>query len=167
MITFSLVKENLLESGKRLLKVIQYGTKTADVAAAFGDDSAPLKDMIAIYANTSENGDNIIIGYLNKNQISAAGEKRIFSLKSDGSLSFAIHLKNDGTCEIGSDTDNAVRFSKLEEGFNKLRDDFNSFVNTSYNVHSHANSGAAPPSSLGTSSTANITAAKIDEIKVP
>ena len=167
MITLSIVKENVLQAGKRILKVVQYGTKSADVVSSFGDDSAPLKDMIAIYANTSENGDNIIIGYLNKNQISKPGEKRIFSLKSDGSLSFDIHLKTDGTCEIGSNVDNAVRFSKLEEGFNKLRDDFNSFVNTTYNTHTHANNGAAPPSSIGTPSTANIVGAKIEEIKVP
>ena len=166
MITLSIVKENVIQAGKRILKVVQYGTKSADVVSSFGDDSAPLKDMIAIYANTSENGDNIIIGYLNKNQISKPGEKRIFSLKSDGSLSFDIHLKTDGTCEIGSDVDNAVRFSKLEQGFNNLRDDLNNFI-LIYNTHTHANAGAAPPSGLGTSSTANIVGAKIEEIKVP
>jgi hypothetical protein len=83
------------------------------VVAPFGDDSHPLKDMVALYANTSESGDNIIIGYINKNHIAAIGEKRIYSLKEDGSLSFAIHLKNDETCEIGGAVDFAVRYNAL------------------------------------------------------
>lgn len=115
MITFSIVKENIIEAFKRVLKVEQFGAKTADVISDFGDDSSPLKDMIAIYANTSEVGDSVIIGYINENQIAQAGEKRIFSLKEDGTLSFAVHLKNDGTCEIGGAVDNAVRYQKMDD----------------------------------------------------
>ena len=92
----------------------QYGAKTADVVSSFGEDSAPLKNMVALYADTSEIGESVIIGYINKNQIAAAGEKRIFSLKEDGSMSFAIHLRNNGTAEIGGAVDNAVRYSKLD-----------------------------------------------------
>jgi hypothetical protein len=113
MISFSKVKESIIEKGSRILKVVQFGVKTADVVSPFGDDSVPLKDMTAIYANTSEVGDNIILGYINNNQLAAIGEKRIFSLKPDSSLSFAVHLKNDGTCEIGGDEDFAVRFNAL------------------------------------------------------
>lgn len=167
MITYSVIKENILKSFKRSVKVVQYGAKTADVASSFGDDASPLKGMIALYSGTSENGDNIIIGYLNENQIAKEGEKRIFSLKADGSKSFDIYLKNDETCEIGGDADNAVRFSKLEEGFNQLKSDLNSLI-ASYNLHQHtAPNGATPPTTQGVASNASITAAKIEEIKVP
>lgn len=114
MISFAKVKQWSLENGKRILKLFQFGAKTAKVAAPFGDDSNPLKDMTAILAETSENGEPVVLGYINKNQLAKEGEKRIFSLKSDGSLSSFIWLKNDETIEIGGNADNAVRFTALK-----------------------------------------------------
>ena len=63
-----------------------------------------------------------------------------------------------------------VRFSELETGFNELKDDFNNFISTVYNTHIHPGvlSGGAstsPTPSTGSSSSADISAAKIDEIK--
>ena len=169
-LTFSVVKEYLLENGIRILKVFEFGAKTANVIAPFGDDSAALKDMIAIYGSTSNVGESIIIGYINKNQIATPGEKRIFSLKEDGSLSFAIHLKNDQTCEIGGNADFAVRYNKLETAFNNLKTDMNNFI-TVFNSHVHisASPGSpnAPTLTSGAASAADITPAKIAEIKVP
>ena len=37
--------------------------------------------MVAIFAETSNNSEAVIIGYINKNQVAGPGEKRIFSLK--------------------------------------------------------------------------------------
>lgn len=108
--TIAVVKENFIKGAKRFLKIQEYGVKTADVVADFGDDSAPLKDMIAIYSKTAIAGEEIVIGYINANQIAQPGEKRIFSLMPDGSLSFDIYLRNNGTCEIGGNVDNAVRY---------------------------------------------------------
>lgn len=117
-LSFSVVKENLIEAGKRVLKVVQFGAKTASVASSFGDDSAPLKNMVAIYAETSEVGDSVIVGYLNENQIAKAGEKRIFSLNPDGSLSTCIHLKAGGLIDIGEALDNPVRYTPLQASLN-------------------------------------------------
>lgn len=167
MLTFSLVKEsNIDDKDRRELKVVQFGAKTANVVSSFGEDSHPLNDMIAIYASTSEKGDNVILGYINKNQIAAIGEKRLFSLMEDGSLSFAIHLKNDGTCEIGGANDFAVRFNELKAGFDQLKSDFNDLVQA-YNTHTNPANGSSPPPNQATPSTASIDAAKIDKIKVP
>lgn len=167
-LTFSVVKEYLLENGIRILKVFEFGAKTANVIAPFGDDSAALKDMIAIYGSTSNVGESIIIGYINKNQIATPGEKRIFSLDENGELSFAIHLRTDGTCEIGGAGDFAVRYNELETAFNQLKSDLNDLI-TSYNTHIHTDSvmglTTATPSQ-GTPSVADITPAKISEIKV-
>lgn len=113
MITFSTFKEAILQAGRRILKVEQYDVKTADQVSSFGDDSSPLPNMTAIYAKTSNISDNIIIGYINTNQISEMGEKRLFSLRNNGELSFSLHLKNDGTCEIGGDADFMVRYNAL------------------------------------------------------
>jgi len=114
MITFSKVRDFVIENGKRILKVQEYGVKTAKVASNYGDDSQPLKNMTAIYSPTAVNSEPVIIGYINTNQVAKEGEKRIFSQSLDGSLSFAIHLKTNGTCEIGGNVDNAVRFSALQ-----------------------------------------------------
>jgi len=113
MITFSKVRDFVIENGKRILKVQEYGVKTAKVASNYGDDSQPLKNMTAIYSPTAVNSEPVIIGYINTNQVAQEGEKRIFSQSLDGSLSFAIHLKTNGTCEIGGAVDNAVRYQAL------------------------------------------------------
>lgn len=113
-LSFSKVKEVLIEKGLRSLKVEQFGVKTGDVVSDFGDDSHPLKDMIALYGRTTEDGENVIIGYLNENQLAAVGEKRIFSLKADGSKSFDVWLKNDGTLEMGGNAFTTVKYEPLD-----------------------------------------------------
>lgn len=116
MISLARIIGVVVKGGSRILKVIQYGAKTADEAAPFGDDSSPLADMIAVYADTGEIGDPVIIGYLNEKQLAAPGEKRLYSLKENGDLSFYAWLKNDGTMELGGNTDNLVRFAPLNTG---------------------------------------------------
>jgi len=125
MITFSKIKSATLESGKRILKVLQFGIKTADEVSSYGDDANPLKGMTAVYSSTSEAGEQIIIGYINTNQVSKEGEKRIYSQKNDGSISFYIYLKNDGTMEFGGNTDNLVRYSPLDSSLQGQAADIN------------------------------------------
>jgi len=161
MITFSKTKENIIKAFERSIKVFQFGAKTADVIAPFGDDSAPLKDMIALYAETSNMSESVIIGYINKNQIATAGEKRIFSLKPDGTLSTSIHLRTDGTMELGGNNDNAVRFTPLSSAFANKDVDINIELSKIATAISTLGGTYVP----GTIST-NITAAKVDEVKI-
>jgi len=116
MNTFSRFTSAIIEKGRRVLKVLQYDVKTVNEAMPFGEDSIPLKDMIAIYAETSENSDSVIVGYINENQLPKVkeGEKRLYSLKPDGSLSFEIYLKGDGTIEIGGNQFSAVKYEPLD-----------------------------------------------------
>lgn len=87
------------------------------------------------------------------------GEKKIYSTSS-GSISAFINLKEDGTIEINGNTDFAVAFNDLETAFNQLKSDFN--------THTHAS-----VTSLGTptvpvpQSTADISPAKVSEVKLP
>lgn len=114
-INYSIFKSSEVKDGERIIKVDEFGLKTADESAPFGIDSQPLKNMIAIYANTSNDSDKVILGYINKHQLSKIkeGENRIFSLKEDGSLSTEIYLKNDGKIELNGKEDNAVRYLAL------------------------------------------------------
>ncbi|WP_036384089.1 hypothetical protein [Muricauda sp. MAR_2010_75] len=162
MISLAQVKSVIVENYKRIIKVVQFGPKTAMNAAPFGDDSHPLKDMVAIYGKTSERGEPVILGYLNKNQIASVGEKRIFSLTPEGDLSFAVHLKNDGTCEIGGNSDNLIRFQPLNTAIQQM----NTHVNQELTKIASAITsvgGTYTPTPLNI----DISASKIESIKAP
>lgn len=159
---FSIVKENILEKGKRILKVIEFGAKTAKVVSSFGDDSAPLKDMIAIYSKTSESGDAIIVGYINKDQISQPGEKRIFSLKPDGSLSTSIHLKGDETIEIGGSQFSSVRFEEMQIALTSQKN----LINAELAKISLAINSLAPGSYTPSEISIEIDGAKNEKVKI-
>ena len=162
MITLAKIKSVILSQGKRIAKVVQFGPKTVGVSAPFGDDSSPLKDMIAIHASTGEAGESVVIGYINKNQISQPGEKRIFSLAPDGSLSFSIHLKGDGTCEIGGAADNLVRYVPLNAGL-QAQDTSINLELTKIATAIASLGGTYAPVPIST----DISAAKINQIKSP
>lgn len=128
-----------IDKGRRIVKVLCFGksdVRTAYEVAPYGTDAQAPKDVIAIYADTSNKGERIVVGYINKQQLAAVGEHRTYSTDADGALQFYIWQKNDGTCEIGGDSDNMVRYSELEAAFNELKQDFNSLVST-FNSHIH------------------------------
>jgi hypothetical protein len=157
--------------GRRIVKFFRLGktVETAMQAAAYGTDAQPIEDCIAIYAQTGVKGKTVIIGYINKNAVAGVGEHRLFSTDADGAVQFYIHLKNDGTCEIGGSANHMTRYEELETAFNELKSDFNTHVNN-YNTHVHPGVLAGPAStavtvSVSTPSQADISGAKIDEIK--
>jgi hypothetical protein len=166
------ISTELDKLNRRVVKFLRNGSRdvqTADQVAPHGIDSNPVKDMIAIYADTTGKGDTVIVGYLNRNQLAGIGETRIFSTDENGVLKTYHWLKNDGTHEIGGNTDFMVRYSKLEEAFNELKNKFNTHVQN-YNTHVHpgvtaggASSAATP--AVSTESAANIALAKISQIK--
>lgn len=153
-----------IQKGERILKVEEYGAKTADFVTSFGDDSVAPKNWSAVYSSTDNDGDNIILGYINLNQLSKVkhGEKRIFSLKEDGSQSIDIYLKNDGKAEIGGNTDNLVRYSKLNEALQAEKDLINSELQKIVTAISSLG-GTYVMSPI----TLNILQSKIDELQSP
>lgn len=159
------------ELGRRIVKFFRLGrdTRTDEEAAPYGIDSNPIKDMIAIHVETGEKGKSAIVGYINKNQLAATGETRIYSTDANGLLKTFIWLKNNGEMEVGGNVDFMVRFSGLAEAFNELKDDHNKLV-AAFNSHVHvANNTIATPTPDPRipvdDSNADITGAKITEIK--
>jgi len=156
----------------RQIKFLRMGksdVQETEQIAPHGIDSNPVENMIAIYSPTLQQGEPVILGYINKNQIADVGETRIFSTDEKGELKTFIHLLNDGTMEIGGNGDFMARFNELKSGFDELRGDFNSHVQN-YNTHVHPGvtpgpSATAITPSISTPSAASIDAAKIDEIK--
>ncbi|MES2287277.1 MAG: hypothetical protein V4547_16415 [Bacteroidota bacterium] len=126
MMTTSKVKScTINQRGGRDIKVEQYGAKTALEVAPFGEDSVPMENMTAIYANTGTNGEPVILGYINESQMAQTGEKRLYSLKPDGSLGGWVWIKNDGTMELSGNADNLVRWEKLNAAVQQLAIDYN------------------------------------------
>jgi len=161
MITLAQIKDSFFDKKKRILKIIQYGVKTAQEVSAFGDDANPLKGMTAVYADTGEMGEPVIIGYINENQLAAIGEKRIYSLKSDGSLSNYIWLKNDETIEIGGNVDNLIRYAALDLS---LQNQTN-LINVELGKIAAVLNSLAPGSYVVTPVAIDNSAARIDKIK--
>lgn len=100
----------------------------------------------------------------------AVGEKKLYSL-SAGSISAFINLLSTGIIELNGNADFAVRYTALETAFNQLLSDFNALV-TAYNLHVHPGVTVGAGSTLvttstGSSSSADITPAKVDEVTLP
>lgn len=160
MINVTKVISNSIKSATRFVKFLRMGKSDVQECrqvAPYGDDSSPIKGMAAIYAKTGEVGKPVIIGYVNKNQIADVGEKRIFSTDADGNVQMFLHLKNDGTAEFGGDADFMVRYNELKIGFDQLQKEFN--------AHTHTGNSGSPTTAPLVPSTADISAAKITEIK--
>lgn len=171
------ISTRIVDGKSRFVKFLRYGKSDIQEsveAVAFGIDSNAPEDIIAVYAPTGEKGKTVIIGYLNVLQEAEPGEFRNYSVDAAGALAFYTWLKADGTMEIGGNVDNMVRYSALETAFNQLKTDFDALVNT-YNAHTHittATVGAtptpgviAPTTSTGAPTSADISPAKIEEIK--
>lgn len=166
------VISSTIKNGRHIIKVLRKGLKdvqTAHQVAPYGLDSNPIKDMVAIYGTTSQDGQTVIIGYINLNQVAEPGEYRTFCTDANGNQKFYTWMKKNGTMEIGGDKNHMTRFEELEKGFNELRGDFNTHVQN-YNGHTNGviPSGGGPtsfPTPLSQPSTANISQAKITEIK--
>lgn len=168
--------------------------QTPAEVAPYGIDSNPVKDLAAVYAPSTVSGEPVLIGYLLKNRLAEVGELRMYATDDAGAEQNYMWLRADGTIEIGGDADNMVRYSELETAFNDLKadldtlidkhnrllSDFNDLV-TNYNAHQHTSAApgspttpgvppvpvaaGVPSSATGSHSTADITPAKIDEIK--
>jgi hypothetical protein len=149
--------------GMRLVKFFRFGksdVQEVSEVSPFGLDSNPIKDMVAVYAKTADKGDAVIVGYLNKNRLAEIGEFRIYSTNAQGEEQIYIHLKNDGTAQIGGTGDNLVRYKPVED----LVSEINQFLNQQLPLIA---SGIATGGGAYTPGVANfnISDAKIDELE--
>ena len=172
---------SLIEQGRRRIKVLVNGrddARTTYESLPFGVDGVPPNEWRALYAETAEQGRNVIIGYINQNQLSVlnSGETHFYSTDASGeNIAAFIKMLSNGTMQVLGTGDFFVRFNELQTGFNQLRQDLNDHI-TNYNAHVHtttATVGTGPPgvisatTSTSNSSSASIDTAKIDEIETP
>jgi len=161
MITLSKLKSVAIEQGQRILKVLQYGPKTANECGPFGLDSSPLENYTAIYAETANAGESLIIGYIQKNQIVQQGEARLFSLDSNGLLKAEIFCKSDGTIILNGGVNSSIRYEPLNTELQKLKNDINTeLLKVQTAITTLGGTYANAPLNL------DLTSAKSDTIKV-
>jgi len=158
-------------------EVIEDYTIQARQVSPSGIDSSPLKKKQGVLIPVGGKGKWVHFGIYNDAVVSE-GEIKIFS-ETDDEIVASIYLDNDGKIHIDANddiiinegTDNAVRYSELETAFNELKDDFNDLV-SAFNSHVHpgVSPGGSSTSTIVTPSIpslADITGAKIEEVKVP
>lgn len=90
-------------NGVRTLTVSGMGkgnVRSAGEIAPSGVDCGPASGLTALYATTGNNGDRVIIGYVNTNQLAQPGECRIYWTDANGNEKGKIWGHNDGTVEI-------------------------------------------------------------------
>jgi len=118
MISLGKYFSSVIEQGKRILKVSQFGTKTAKESYPFGFDSQPLQGMTAIYAETSNADESVIIGYINKNQLVGPGESRMFSVDDSGAVVAYVRCDSAGRISLSGNAFSSVRFENLQSALN-------------------------------------------------
>ena len=115
MITFAKYKSSAIENGKRILKVLQFGVKTAKESSPFGFDSQAPEGYTAIYAESASKEEAVVVGYINKEQLAEVGESRMYALGSNGELGGFVYCKGDGTVGLNGFDHSSVRFGPLVE----------------------------------------------------
>jgi hypothetical protein len=146
---------------RRLQKFLGLGlsdVKENFLIAPFGVDSHSVKDMVAVYGSTNELGKGVVIGYINKNAIAEIGGTRFYSTNANGAEQFYIYLRNTNNLELGGNVRHLARFEELEIAFNALKAEFN--------AHTHTGNLGYPTSPPIIPSVADISGAKINNIKV-
>ena len=180
----SVIKESIREITTEIYT--NYNISSRHVSSA-GIDSVPIEgDQGVSIVLDGTPGKTVYIGVYPDPQ-AKAGEVRFYSRDSDGNQKAEIwikddgnitisndngfcNLKDDGIIELNGNADFAVRFSDLETAFNQHRDDFNNFINLTYNLHQHPTAAVgapSPPSIAGTQTAADISGAKVDKVKLP
>lgn len=147
-------------------------TATGVDAGPYGSDTVPVNKTVGIYARTEKDGNEYFLGYLNTNRLAAPGENRQFATDADGTLKFYIWQRNDGTCSIGGEDNNAVKYNESKTELDALKKTVNDLV-TAFNGHSHLDpvSGALPPPTAvtnvipATPNASDFTNIKNDKIK--
>ncbi len=170
--------DNFIQRGLRFVKSKRFGSNdpiNTYQASDFGTDFSIPNGWRAIYSDTSNRSEPVIIGFISPivdNGLNV-GDKKLFSTNSAGdTISYHINLRNDGTIEIGGTADNAVGYNSLKTEFEELQGKYNDLI-TSLSAWTPfaGDGGAALKVSLFTtppiiaSSTADITNTKKTNIK--
>jgi ribosomal protein S11 len=145
--------------------------RTAPQSLPFGIDSKPIEGQIGVYIRAEDRSKSAVLGYIRESDITTAGETRIYATDSEGVTVFDVILKANGTCELGGNTDNLVRYSDLKTNYDKTKavvDAILQAINVPVNEPGNGAPSAFQAAMLAATTgktTGDISGAKITEIK--
>lgn len=88
---------------------------TAKEVSPFGfDSSAPEGWTKAIYVETSNKDESVVIGYINKNQVAGVGESRMYSVDDTGVVKAYLLCDAQGRINLNGNGFSAIRFQNLK-----------------------------------------------------
>jgi hypothetical protein len=128
-----------------------------------GQDVEPLPgDLALVIPVKGKKRKPVVVGFIDPKVTNFVnrGENRIYSRDLNGNRKANVYCKRDGTLQFNEGQDFAVRFSALATAFNQLKQDHDS------HVHGGVTSGPASTSTT-IPSTADISPAKVENVKVP
>lgn len=169
MIAIVTLISSMIKSNRRVPKVRVLGMddvrEPLEIAPA-GIDSAGTKGMRALYLDTVDRANPVIIGYLNEHQLALEGEWRAYATDADGNVVFNMWQRRDGKLLVGTSVEPAdytnflVKFNELKSGFDQLKEDFNN------HTHMYNPGGGALTATGGvTPSAASIDGSKATNIE--
>lgn len=151
---------------------VNFGADVVETCVLYeniGNNNYPLPDdEVAV---SLSNGQNTILAVFRPIPDDLkAGEQVIYSRDSSGTIQANIKFKNDGEINLNDGDDFAVKFNELKTAFDTLKNDFNTFVKTSGNVHTHICAApgvaSATPLPIGKETTSDMSNAKVEKVKL-
>lgn len=127
MIALAKFFSSVIENGKRIIKSKGIGgsVMTTKESYPFGFDSQPPEGWTAIYSETTNSDEAVIIGYINKNQLVGQGESRMYSVNAQGEVQATIVCDASGRISLNGNGYSSVRFENLQNSLNSQ----NSLIN--------------------------------------
>lgn len=175
------IKTISLEDG-RLECVVDFGADDVDplviVYNGANRSEYPLPgDEVVVDRDGAE---SVIVAVFRDNPDSVGiGESIIYGRDGSGDMVSSVKLCSDGKVLINGGGRSVAAYPDLKTAFDTLKNDFNAFLNTKYNLHTHLvaalpSVGAPPPTiptlvttSTGSPSTANIDPSESNTVEVP
>lgn len=134
--------------------------RTIEAVTQAGDDTNPPNGARVVILSITDNYQVAIGADDGIEPTMDAGEKKLYSVSS-GAIAAYINLLANGDIELNGNANTAVAFAALASGFNQLVTDFNT------HVHSGVTSGGASTLIPTSTSSADISAAEVTEVKLP
>lgn len=139
-----------------------------------GEQNNPLDDVTVIVLEITKTWKIAVAikDFVEPDATLQRGEKIIYSLDSNNAIQACIRFKNDGTLVFNEGSDWAVQYTALKSAFDQLKSDLNTFIGI-FNGHVHTSSctaGGTPTlvsTTSGSTSSADMSSAKIEDIQVP
>lgn len=100
------------------------------------------------------------------------GESKLYSTDDAGNEKAAVNMKNDGSIEINGSADNAVSFADLELALNNFKSSIDTSIASAITGHTHSGittgpGVSGPGAGAATPVAVDISASKVDEVKLP